>query len=293
LLDRIDQALGDLPEMLTAYRPQPVLSSRIHFGAPTTRVDVLTEAIHRALERFCETLSRQVVGVRQMFVTFCCPDVVTEQGSQMRTVTLPVDLSQPTRSAKHLGSLLMVVLERLHLPAPADSLVLWAREADPLDDWQDELFTTGSSDAHKLDDLLDRLAVRLGPQTVVRPELVSEHQPERAFRYVPLVGAGGTSPQRLKNEAVPSGPRPLRLSPRPIEVSATAIVPDGPPIAFRLRGTRHAVAESVGPERIETGWWRGPHLKRDYYRVTTEKGRRFWLFRERNTRRWFLHGWFD
>ena len=74
---------------------------------------------------------------------------------------------------------------------------------------------------------------------------------------------------------------------------ATAVVPDGPPIAFRFRGSQHTVAESVGPERIETGWWRGPHLKRDYYRVTTKKGQRFWLFRQRDTRRWFLHGWFD
>jgi protein ImuB len=83
------------------------------------------------------------------------------------------------------------------------------------------------------------------------------------------------------------------LSPRPIEIAATTIVPEGPPIAFRLHGTQHGVARSVGPERIETGWWRGPHLKRDYYRVTTKDGRRCWLFRDRDTGRWFLHGWFD
>jgi len=104
---------------------------------------------------------------------------------------------------------------------------------------------------------------------------------------------GVPAAQKLECETTPSGPRPLRLSPHPIEVAATAVVPDGPPIAFRLRGTQHTVAESVGPERIETGWWRGPHLKRDYYRVTTKNGQRFWLFRQRDTRRWFLHGWFD
>jgi protein ImuB len=319
LLERIDLALGNMPEVLDPYRPQPTLTSRIQLGTATTQINVLIEGIHQALKHFCEKLSQQMVGVRQMFLTFYCPDVVTDQGTQTRTVTLPIDLSQPTRSAKHLGSLLTATLDRLTLPAPTDSLVLWAKETDPLDDWQDELFNTDSSDARELGDLLDRLAIRLGPQTVVRSELLSDHQPERAFRYVSLVGANGTShssplakggkrgverytktqtaqrsgPPQPQNEVIPSGPRPLRLSPHPVEVAATAIVPDGPPIAFRFRGTQHTVAESVGPERIETGWWRGPYLKRDYYRVTTKNGQRFWLFRQRDTRRWFLHGWFD
>ena len=34
-------------------------------------------------------------------------------------------------------------------------------------------------------------------------------------------------------------------------------------------------------------------LQRDYYRVTTDGGRRCWLFCDRDTKRWFLHGWFD
>ena len=85
----------------------------------------------------------------------------------------------------------------------------------------------------------------------------------------------------------------MRLLPHPIEIVATAVVPEGPPITFRLNGTRHPVVKSVGPERIETGWWRGPHVQRDYYRVLTKAGRHGWIFRERDTGRWFLHGWFD
>jgi len=122
---------------------------------------------------------------------------------------------------------------------------------------------------------------------------------------VPLVGTGaGKEPKEGRSSAeafavcgLPSGPsapcRPLRLWPRPVEIAATSLVPDGPPIAFRFQGVQHAVAARVGPERIETGWWRGPHVKRDYYRVTTDAGRRCWLFRDREKERWFLHGWFD
>ena len=58
---------------------------------------------------------------------------------------------------------------------------------------------------------------------------------------------------------------------------------------------RRDAERRVSEERlfIETGWWRGPHVKRDYYRVLTQTGRRAWLFRERDSQTWFLHGWFD
>ena len=47
-----------------------------------------------------------------------------------------------------------------------------------------------------------------------------------------------------------------------------------------------------GPERIETGWWRGRSIRRDYYRVETDRGTRFWLFRRLTDGHWFLHGEF-
>ncbi len=305
LLTRIDQALGETPEVLTPHRPKPTMTSRCHFGAPTTRMDTLQEGIRQVLERFCDDLARRVAGVRQMFVTFYCPDVEGEHGRETKAVTLPVSLSQPTRSATHLYKLLVVLLDGLRLPAPADSLCLWTSEIEKLDGWQDGLFATDAGDARQLGDLVDRLTVRLGSQRVVRPELVSEHQPERAFRYVPpgrgqvakrrsgAATAAGSCGLNPPDDTAPPGPRPLRLLPSPVEIAATAIVPEGPPIVFCLRGDRHAVAKSVGPERIETGWWRGPHLRRDYYRVTTDGGRRCWLFRDRDADRWFLHGWFD
>ncbi len=303
LLDRIDQALGDALEILTPYRPEPALTCRLDFGTATTRLEIFREGIKRALVRFCDRLAHRVGGVRRMYVTFYCPDVETEEGTKTRTVTLPVDLSQPTRSPDHLHALLTVLLDRLHLPAPAAALMIWTREVERLDGFQVELFNTGSHDTRALADLVDRLSVRLGAQCVVRVEPMSDHQPERAFRYVPLVDSSPSPQDRpcssghdMTNDAsymALCGRRPLRLSHRPIDIAATSIAPSGPPITFRLSGVRYTVTDSVGPERIETGWWRGPHLKRDYYRVTTNGGRRFWIFRDRDTGRWLLHGWFD
>ncbi len=48
-----------------------------------------------------------------------------------------------------------------------------------------------------------------------------------------------------------------------------------------------------GPERIESGWWDGRDVRRDYYVARTTDGVRLWVFRERRTDgRWFMHGVF-
>ena len=93
-------------------------------------------------------------------------------------------------------------------------------------------------------------------------------------------------------------PRPVPLE--PLQAGPVAVAPDGPPLRFRLGGVVHKVAEAHGPERIETAWWRGPTVRRDYYIVETESGARFWLFRRlggrgagnSRTGNWFLHGVF-
>lgn len=48
---------------------------------------------------------------------------------------------------------------------------------------------------------------------------------------------------------------------------------------FVYRGREYRVVRAEGPERLETGWWRGPDIRRDYYRVVTDTGEQFWLFR--------------
>jgi len=335
LLTRIDQATGDLPELLTAYRPPRAVLGACDLGEPTLRLDRLTSAANHALGVFCEKLRQQVRGVCQIFVTFRCAQTSTAEGFQSHTVTRRIDLARPTRSAKHLESLLCVLLERVRLPAPAVSVTIWAREIHALNDWQDELFVTDTHHRRDITAFIDRLAIRLGSTAVVRAELLSDHQPEKAFRYVSLAEphASDSEPQlaacaasRTSAPPEPGTPRglkpaaqgkpmargkhaarhiagaehglmvprrPLRLMARPMEVGVTSLAPQGFPIALRFDGKQHDVVDAAGPERIETGWWRGPHTRRDYYRLLIHTGRRLWVFRNRETNRWFLHGWFD
>ena len=86
--------------------------------------------------------------------------------------------------------------------------------------------------------------------------------------------------------------RPIWLAPRPLKLEAVSVVPDGPPVRFQLGPDSHRVVDAQGPERIETAWWRGECVRRDYYVVETESGSRWWLFRRLRDGAWFLHGQF-
>ena len=61
---------------------------------------------------------------------------------------------------------------------------------------------------------------------------------------------------------------------------------------FLCDGQRLQVIRRWGPERIETAWWRGPTVRRDYWRIETNTNRWLWVYRDLQNRRWYLHGEF-
>lgn len=101
--------------------------------------------------------------------------------------------------------------------------------------------------------------------------------------------------------------RPLCLFPDPIPLSIAlpgqafqkAVSTRQLPEHIRFAGVIHTVLRHWGPEKIETGWWKGPTIRRDYYRIETDRGCWWWIFRNitgtksRPTYRWMLHGRFD
>jgi protein ImuB len=81
----------------------------------------------------------------------------------------------------------------------------------------------------------------------------------------------------------PAFRRPLWLFPAPRLLAER----DGLP---RRRGPLRLLGEA---ERIETGWWDGGDIARDYFTAVDLHGVRLWVFRERGApHRWFLHGVF-
>jgi len=175
-------------------------------------------------------------------------------------------------------------LENLRLPAEVDQVQLRALVAPRA--WrQGRIF---EMDRRNTEDdcraLVERLSNRVGEQAVLRAYLRPEAQPEFSWGYVPWLGGLAPGPAGHSPGAL-SRPLDLRQSPAPVQVDS-----EGTPARLLWRERSYAVVHAWGPERIETSWWRGRDVRRDYYRVEVEGGRRFWLYHDLDRRAWFLHG---
>jgi protein ImuB len=296
LLRRLDQALGQMREVVVLPGADPELQAGQAFDYPIERFDRLWDVIDQLLEEIHRALSRRNLGARQLE---CRLDHETAA-----VTTAEVGLYRPSSSPHYLGTLLRARLEQVQLTEPISAVLLAVTLAEKLPEMQRVLFERGGHDEAGLAALIDRLSNLLGRQAVTRPCCVADAQPEHAFRFDSVFtfsarGAGSAAhaaDAKRKQEIAESSllvPRPLTLWPTPVPVEVLTVFPDGPPVRFAWQGTEWRVAHWWGPERIETGWWRGEDVQRDYYVVTTQTGSRFWLFRRRGADDWFLHGCFD
>ena len=214
-------------------------------------------------------------------------------------------LASPVADARRLTELLGERLNALTLPEPvrscelrSNSLVLRVLSSNSV--WQPGEYGGGAG--AEATDLIERLRARLGPEAVYGLQVLPGHRPENSWGVRepggPMGQLGGPMSQPVALEqgrgrhgvgargAAPPWPpfrRPLWLLHAPRLLSER----DGLP---RRRGPLRLLGEA---ERIETGWWDGGDVARDYFTAVDLHGVRLWVFRERGApHRWFLHGMF-
>jgi protein ImuB len=282
VLRRLDQATGFLAEPIVSHRPPPDIVVEKLLEFPTDKRQVLDAILDELTKSVCDELIERQEGVIQLECQLHC-----ESGDPIKTL---VGVYRATAHAKHLLELTVLQLDRLTLPGPILRVKLSVLISAPLESRQQELFEASDQEGRRQVSLLvDRLSNRLGRNNVVRAVPQAEAQPELAIRYEPLAGV---RPRTRKDYEPRHLPRPLRLEREPVLLKMFTTFPDGAPGQFEWEGS-HRVERSWGPERIQTAWWRGEYVQRDYYRVETIQGRRFWLFRRLRDGEWFLHGVFD
>lgn len=271
-------------------------------------------ALGHLLERLQDFLRARAAGISGLAVEFR-----HRTGPATR---LRVGLARPGNDAGHLLALLRERLARTPLPAPAVALHLRSTVVLPLRLQGRALFDEAGGNGNPEDAarLLERLRARLGEEAVFSVRPVPEHRPERAWCIAePLSGAdcrerGGRGPrsERLSAERAerdPAGsrsPQPAWQAPRARQQPVALERPRAPrplwmlrvPQRLRERGglplyEGRPLGLEGGPERIESGWWDGCDVRRDYHAARTPGGVRLWVYRERNPGSgWWLHGVF-
>lgn len=288
LLLRFDQAFGAARETLVAHHAAPEFTAEWPLEHPTDRRDAVERILQQLLARVTKRLAERQRGALRL--------VCSLRPLRGEAALVQLGLFQPTAQAEHLLDLLKMQLETTLPPGPIAHIEVRISLAAPLQQRQVELFGEEHAGRPALALLIDRLSSRLGPHAVVRARLQADAQPERAIRYLPLTG-----PKPRPQRRSPPGPaeRPLRLHYPPVLLNVLTTTKTAkqanvvePPRQFRYGAKLYHVQRCWGPERIETGWWRGGSVRRDYYRVETKNGVRFWLFRQLQNNQWFLHGEF-
>lgn len=296
LLLRLDQALGQAMEVIEPVRPVEPPRVERQFDGPTTQYEAIETTVHDLLIPLAAELRRRESGARRLDIRLIRVDAPPE--------CLTITLSRPSRSPRHLWSLVRPRLERVNLGFGVEFVSITAPRTARLRHEQAGALG-GNVDEVPMDraaaELTDALVNRLGPDRVGSLALAESHIPERrgtGFQPVSLADrrdAGvrrdpGPEPLAAPETRAAAADRPSLLLERPEPASAIAITPDGPPSLLRWRGRDLPIAAAIGPERIGCEWWRRPESARDYFKVQDRVGRWLWVYRELRTNHWFVHG---
>jgi protein ImuB len=195
-------------------------------------------------------------------------------------------LAAPEADAERLQKLLREKLATLSLPEPVRRCEIRGGALSTRALTSQSLWSAGErghAPAGEMPALVEHLRARLGAPAVYGLCRVSEHRPENAWRVAePALSQSSKGVTNTPQVFSPFS-RPLWLLHAPEELA----VRQGRP---RYRGALELLG---GPERIESGWWNGADIERDYYLARDSRESRLWIYRERTrARRWFLHGVF-
>ncbi len=292
LAKRLDQLDGTAAETICSVKPPDNFSASMPLEYPVTDRQVLCELVQCLVSRTASMLALRGQGALRWEI------VLTRL--EAPHISIEVCLFSPNIEEAHLRQLIEMHLDQVRIgdaeKYPITSISVKAAEYVRVADRQLELFESEDDTVESacVSMLVNRLAVRLGAAQVVRPRVLADPQPERSVKFLPLTGTRvpKRSQRRTSPTAIPrSLERPLRLLNRHVAIHVELDVAEKP-CAAGISGERHCIALAVGPERIESGWWRAPIVRRDYWRVETSDARRLWIFRDLKSGKWFLHGVF-
>ena len=279
-LAMLDRLTGRSPDLRERFRARERFRRRRELNYELENQTAILGALEPLLAELGKFLQARQCGVMKLECLL--------RHRRAEPTSCVLRLAAPVADVERLTALLGERLNALTLPEPvracelrSSSLVLRVLSSNSV--WQPGEYGGGAG-AARATELIERLRARLGPEAVYGLKVMAGHRPENAW------GVREPGVLASPNRTVPGvrsrrdgAPRPLWLLPLPRLMSEREGLP-------RRRGPLRLLGEA---ERIETGWWDGGEIARDYFTAVDLHGVKLWVFRERGApHRWFLHGVF-
>lgn len=286
LLEALDRAYAQRPEAFEWIALPETFSARLEFMGRIEVAEGMLFGARRLLGQLASWLLARQRGV--LAITLHWEHDLVRRG-ELHNGQLHVRTAEATRDITHLARLLGEHLARLTLPAPVQAILLDATETEALETASASLLPEEVREGEPLQQLIERLSVRLGADRVLRGQTVADHRPQHMQVWWP---AG----EPVAKTKVPAFPKHLQLHPpwilrEPLRLAVENYRPiyQGPLVML------------AGPERLESGWWsllsnaeaEGEELAlRDYYVARSPHAGLLWVYRRRSAGEpaWFLQG---
>ena len=265
LLDDLDRALGRLPDPRNFYVPPARFRATIELPAEVIQAEALLFAAKRLIVQLAGFLAARSAGVQRF--------VFRLKHRDRAATEVAIGLVTPSRDAEHFALLSRERFSGLALGQPVRSIALEVDAVVPLAGRNLGLLLEQGKAPGDWERLVERLRARLGAAAVRGIAARAEHRPELA---------SSAADRDHKPLRLDFGERPLWLleSPRPLAEIGARPHHEGP------------LELLAGPERIESGWWDGGDVARDYFVARMQNEALVWIYRERGGGGWFLHGLF-
>ncbi|MBA1288687.1 Y-family DNA polymerase [Pseudomonas japonica] len=258
LLMQLDLLQGLRPQAMEFFALPEGFDCRIELNFDVESTEALLFPLRRLISDLGVFLASRDGGVQRF--------VVHLEHAEGADTQVPVGLLTAERDPNLLFELTRGRLEPVQVTRPVRNVRLVARELPAYAPASHGLFEARLAAGQGWEQLRERLRARLGDDAVACLRYLADHRPERAWALEDTPGL-----------ALHAGPAPLRPgwllpSPEPL--------PDG-----RWQSLS-------GPERIESGWWDGGDVRRDYFRLRLASGRQAWAYKAVSDDSWWLQGWF-
>ena len=262
----MQQLLGQREDRQADYQPPASFSDEYWFGYEVKANAELMPAVQLLLQSLCAFLRSTQLRTAEICWQLICIDHTVQE--------VPVRSASSHSDWKNWHQLTTLCFEQLQLTTSVEGLSLTCTTLLPGQQENIDLFQPGRQ-REPLAHLLDRLHSRLGLQAIEKVGCRDEHLPEFA------VHVGSDRPGGEPATGRPCAQRPFWLMPQPraLKQSREQLYWNG------------ALTLLHGPERIEDNWWQDA-VSRDYYVARDNNGQRYWVFRDRLARQWYIHGIF-